>query len=109
MNLRTAQKEVACTPFAPNTSAPTKNEAGIYSMSPRTNLVPLVALADCDELGVSAGDTVYVAAEQANAAYGRLKMRVTPDIGEFIMVPAEQVRLVRAPTAAKTVPQHVPV
>jgi hypothetical protein len=95
MNLRTAQKEVACTPFPSGASAPVKNEAGIYSMAPRTNLVGLVALADCDELGVAAGDTVYVAREQANSAWGRNVLTLDVDIDKFIMVPADQVRFIK--------------
>jgi len=94
MPYRTCQKEVACTPFIVGQAQPVKNDKGIYSMAPRTNLVALIAKADHEPLGIKKGDEVFVAQEQAASGWGRAILRIDPDLGEFIMVPAEQVRLV---------------
>lgn len=93
MGYRTANKDIACTPFPNHTVEAKKTASGFLVSAPRTNLVPLTVLADYAPLGLHAGDIIYSPLEFSKSPWGARKLTVA-GIEEFILVPAEQVYLI---------------
>ena len=93
--MRTVNKDIACSPFPTHAVEPQRNSSGLVLAPLRTNLVPLKVLADYEPLKLVAGDVVYVPLEFANSTWGKRKLTV-PGVDEFILVPADQVHIVRS-------------
>lgn len=92
--VKTVGKDVACTPFTTRSIEPVKQASGFVTAAPRTNLVPLRVVADYDLLELTAGDLVYVPQEFCNTPWGKRVLKVE-GVGEFILVPADQVHLAK--------------
>jgi hypothetical protein len=104
MGYRTANKDVACTPFPTHTVEPKKTASGFLVAVPRTNLVPLTVLAAYEPLGLRAGDTVYAPLEYSKAPWGAKRLTVE-GIEEFILVPTEFIYLIAVkPVSAPPAP-----
>lgn len=91
--MRTVNKDVACTPFPAHAVEAQKLPSGLVLCAPRTNLAALTVMADYEPLKLHKGDVAYVPLEFANSVWGKRKLTV-PQVGEFILVPADQIHLV---------------
>lgn len=92
---RTVGKDVACSPFKTHTVEPVKQASGFVMAAPRSNLIPLIVMAEYTTLGLMPGDTVFVPQEYCGTAWAKRKLYI-PGIEDFILVPSEQVHLVLA-------------
>ena len=95
MAIKTINKDVACSCFVTRSIEPQRHASGFVSAAPKTNLVALSVKADYSTLGLVTGDIVYVPQEYCNSAWGKRVLTVD-GVGEFILVPAEHIFLVRS-------------
>lgn len=98
MAYNTVNKDIACTPMSAHAVEAVKQASGMYIAAPRTNLVALTVLAGYEPLGLVVGDLVYVPQEFSQFPWGKRKLKVE-GVGEFILVPADQVHLVKKASA----------
>jgi hypothetical protein len=88
----TVNREVMTTPFEKEFIEKTATKTGLVILTQKTQFAPLNVLADNADLGVKAGDVVYVQADQFKTHWASRKFDFNGM--EVIMVPVDAVKMV---------------